>query len=123
MRLKTKESSSLQLAFNGHAELAPTTPPSSFYRLSFRMQGFNKYYAPDFDPNKTSSLNAYHGKHALGDRARKVSFNLHSPSFLLFNLLPTRMGGLARVAPSIRRDSVYRQNLWLSLYVQTEVVG
>lgn len=62
--------------------------PSS--RLSFRMQGFNKYYAPDFDPNKTSSLNAYHGKHALGDRARKVSFELPSfPSpFSLFLLLP-----------------------------------
>ncbi|KAI0329248.1 DUF572-domain-containing protein [Cubamyces sp. BRFM 1775] len=36
------------------------------------MQGFNKYYPPDFDPQKHGSLNAYQGKHALGDRARKL---------------------------------------------------
>ncbi|KAI0749894.1 DUF572-domain-containing protein [Daedaleopsis nitida] len=36
------------------------------------MQGFNKYYPPDYDPEKHSSLNAYRGKHALGDRARKI---------------------------------------------------
>ncbi|GAA5865344.1 hypothetical protein JCM8547_005061 [Rhodosporidiobolus lusitaniae] len=36
------------------------------------MQGFNKYYPPDYDPEKHSSLNSYHGKHALGDRARKI---------------------------------------------------
>jgi len=36
------------------------------------MQGFNKYYPPDFDPDKHKSLNAYQGKHALGDRARKL---------------------------------------------------
>ncbi|GAA99955.1 uncharacterized protein L969DRAFT_90041 [Mixia osmundae IAM 14324] len=36
------------------------------------MQGFNKYYPPDYDPSKSASLNAYHGKHALGDRARKL---------------------------------------------------
>ncbi|GAA6036438.1 hypothetical protein JCM8097_003507 [Rhodosporidiobolus ruineniae] len=36
------------------------------------MQGFNKYYPPDYDPDKHSSLNSYHGKHALGDRARKI---------------------------------------------------
>lgn len=36
------------------------------------MQGFNRYYPPDYDPQKHSSLNAYHGKHALGDRARKI---------------------------------------------------
>ncbi|ORY86687.1 CWC16 protein [Leucosporidium creatinivorum] len=36
------------------------------------MQGFNKYHPPDYDPAKHSSLNAYHGKHALGDRARKL---------------------------------------------------
>lgn len=26
--------------------------------------GFNKYYPPDYDPNKHSSLNAYRGTHA-----------------------------------------------------------
>lgn len=36
------------------------------------MQGFNKYYPPDFDPNKHSSLNSYQGKHALGSRAHKL---------------------------------------------------
>ncbi|KAL7279374.1 hypothetical protein ACG7TL_007215 [Trametes sanguinea] len=36
------------------------------------MQGFNKYYPPDFDPQKHGSLNSYRGKHALGDRARKL---------------------------------------------------
>lgn len=36
------------------------------------MQGFNKYYPPDYDGAKHKSLNAYRGKHALGDRARKL---------------------------------------------------
>ncbi|KAK2463471.1 hypothetical protein APHAL10511_004557 [Amanita phalloides] len=35
------------------------------------MQGFNKYYPPDYDPSH-GSLNKYRGKHALGDRARKL---------------------------------------------------
>ncbi|KAL8277203.1 hypothetical protein RQP46_010376 [Phenoliferia psychrophenolica] len=35
------------------------------------MQGFNKYYPPDWVP-ESGSLNAYNGKHALGDRARKL---------------------------------------------------
>ncbi|GAA5895386.1 hypothetical protein JCM5296_002393 [Sporobolomyces johnsonii] len=35
------------------------------------MQGFNKYYPPDYEPAH-GSLNKYHGKHALGDRARKI---------------------------------------------------
>ncbi|KAF8339982.1 uncharacterized protein EI90DRAFT_3243071 [Cantharellus anzutake] len=33
---------------------------------------FNRYYPPDFDPQKHGTLNEYHGKHALGDRARKI---------------------------------------------------
>ncbi|PFH46809.1 hypothetical protein AMATHDRAFT_77497 [Amanita thiersii Skay4041] len=36
------------------------------------MQGFNKYYPPDYDPSH-GSLNKYRGKHALGDRARKIN--------------------------------------------------
>ncbi|KAF9520887.1 hypothetical protein BS47DRAFT_1323445 [Hydnum rufescens UP504] len=36
------------------------------------MQGFNRYFPPDFDPEKHVTLNSYHGKHALGDRARKI---------------------------------------------------
>lgn len=35
------------------------------------MQGFNKYYPPDWDPSK-GGLNKYRGTHALGDRARKL---------------------------------------------------
>ncbi|WOO83956.1 Coiled-coil domain-containing protein [Vanrija pseudolonga] len=37
------------------------------------MQGFNRYIPPDFDPKKTSTLNAYQGKkHALGKRAKDI---------------------------------------------------
>ncbi|GAA5938912.1 hypothetical protein JCM3775_003163 [Rhodotorula graminis] len=36
------------------------------------MQGFNRYYPPDYDPDKHSTLNSYHGKHALGKRAHKA---------------------------------------------------
>ncbi|KAK4474361.1 hypothetical protein MN116_001524 [Schistosoma mekongi] len=32
----------------------------------------NKYYPPDFDPNRHRSLNSYHGKHALGQRGKKA---------------------------------------------------
>ena len=32
----------------------------------------NKYYPPDFDPKKHGNLNAYHGTHALRERARKI---------------------------------------------------
>ncbi|KAI0230604.1 coiled-coil domain containing 130 [Lamellibrachia satsuma] len=32
----------------------------------------NKYYPPDFDPRKHRSLDAYHGSHALRERARKL---------------------------------------------------
>ncbi|CEG72904.1 hypothetical protein RMATCC62417_08385 [Rhizopus microsporus] len=35
------------------------------------MQPFNKYYPPDWTPDK-GSINTYQGKHALGDRARKL---------------------------------------------------
>ncbi len=35
-------------------------------------KGQNKYYPPDFDYKKHSSLNAYHGTHALRERARKL---------------------------------------------------
>ncbi|KAG1054244.1 hypothetical protein G6F43_003726 [Rhizopus delemar] len=35
------------------------------------MQPFNKYYPPDWTPEK-GSINTYQGKHALGDRARKL---------------------------------------------------
>lgn len=58
--------------------------------ISHIQQGFNKYYPPDFDGQKHGSLNEYRGmfctstcsvsasehtlsgKHALGDRARKI---------------------------------------------------
>ncbi len=35
-------------------------------------KGQNKYYPPDFDWRKHSSLNAYQGVHALRERARKL---------------------------------------------------
>lgn len=36
------------------------------------MQGFNKYYPPDYDPKTAPTLNAYRGVHALGARAKDV---------------------------------------------------
>ncbi|EPQ54306.1 DUF572-domain-containing protein [Gloeophyllum trabeum ATCC 11539] len=51
------------------------------------MQGFNKYYPPDFDPDKHGSLNSYRGKHALGDRARKLDQGILITRFELpFNI-------------------------------------
>ncbi|KAG0708075.1 DUF572-domain-containing protein [Suillus ampliporus] len=51
------------------------------------MQGFNKYYPPDYDPDKHKSLNAYRGKHALGDRARKLDKGILITRFELpFNI-------------------------------------
>jgi coiled-coil domain-containing protein 130 len=35
------------------------------------MQPFNKYYPPDWTPEK-GSVNKFVGKHPLGDRARKI---------------------------------------------------
>ncbi|KAG1725368.1 DUF572-domain-containing protein [Suillus paluster] len=51
------------------------------------MQGFNKYYPPDYEPDKHKSLNAYRGKHALGDRARKLDKGILITRFELpFNI-------------------------------------
>jgi len=51
------------------------------------MQGFNKYYPPDYDGEKHKSLNSYHGKHALGDRARKIDKGILITRFELpFNI-------------------------------------
>ncbi|KAF9790336.1 CWC16 protein [Thelephora terrestris] len=51
------------------------------------MQGFNKYYPPDFDGEKHGSLNSYRGKHALGDRARKIGEGILITRFELpFNI-------------------------------------
>ncbi|TFY80488.1 hypothetical protein EWM64_g3524 [Hericium alpestre] len=51
------------------------------------MQGFNKYYPPDYDGGKHKSLNAYRGKHALGDRARKIGEGILITRFELpFNI-------------------------------------
>ncbi|KIM33618.1 hypothetical protein M408DRAFT_326292 [Serendipita vermifera MAFF 305830] len=51
------------------------------------MQGFNRYYPPDYDPKKHHTLNDYHGKHALGDRARKVDQGILITRFELpFNI-------------------------------------
>lgn len=36
-------------------------------------KGQNKYYPPDFDPEKHKSLAGYHGQHPLRERARKLS--------------------------------------------------
>ncbi|KAG6336361.1 hypothetical protein ID866_2718, partial [Astraeus odoratus] len=49
--------------------------------------GFNKYYPPDYDGAKHKSLNAYRGKHALGDRARKLDQGILITRFELpFNI-------------------------------------
>ncbi|KAH7912031.1 DUF572-domain-containing protein [Hygrophoropsis aurantiaca] len=51
------------------------------------MQGFNKYYPPDYDGEKHKSLNSYRGKHALGDRARKIDKGILITRFELpFNI-------------------------------------
>ncbi|CAE6519135.1 unnamed protein product [Rhizoctonia solani] len=51
------------------------------------MQGFNKYYPPDYDGEKHKSLNSYRGKHALGDRARKLDQGILITRFELpFNI-------------------------------------
>ncbi|CCO30818.1 Coiled-coil domain-containing protein 130 OS=Bos taurus GN=CCDC130 PE=2 SV=1 [Rhizoctonia solani AG-1 IB] len=51
------------------------------------MQGFNKYYPPDYDGEKHKSLNSYRGKHALGDRARKIDQGILITRFELpFNI-------------------------------------
>ncbi|KDN50662.1 hypothetical protein RSAG8_01160, partial [Rhizoctonia solani AG-8 WAC10335] len=51
------------------------------------MQGFNKYYPPDYDGEKHKSLNGYRGKHALGDRARKLDQGILITRFELpFNI-------------------------------------
>ncbi|KAH9481543.1 Coiled-coil domain-containing protein 130 [Psilocybe cubensis] len=50
------------------------------------MQGFNKYYPPDYDPSQ-GSLNKVRGKHALGDRARKLDQGILITRFELpFNI-------------------------------------
>jgi len=50
------------------------------------MQGFNKYYPPDYDPSQ-GSLNKVRGKHALGDRARKLDKGILIARFELpFNI-------------------------------------
>ncbi|PPQ91028.1 hypothetical protein CVT25_013953 [Psilocybe cyanescens] len=50
------------------------------------MQGFNKYYPPDYDPSQ-GSLNKVRGKHALGDRARKIDQGILITRFELpFNI-------------------------------------
>nr|XP_045718843.1 probable splicing factor YJU2B [Mirounga angustirostris]XP_045718844.1 probable splicing factor YJU2B [Mirounga angustirostris]XP_045718845.1 probable splicing factor YJU2B [Mirounga angustirostris] len=36
-------------------------------------KGVNKYYPPDFNPEKHGSLNQYHSSHPLRERARKLS--------------------------------------------------
>ncbi|XP_066217142.1 probable splicing factor YJU2B [Saccopteryx leptura] len=36
-------------------------------------KGVNKYYPPDFNPEKHGSLNRYHNSHPLRERARKLS--------------------------------------------------
>ncbi|KAA1080564.1 hypothetical protein PGT21_011598 [Puccinia graminis f. sp. tritici] len=51
------------------------------------MQGFNRYFPPDFDPKTHDTLNNYHGKHALGDRARKIDKGILITRFELpFNI-------------------------------------
>ncbi|TFK28181.1 DUF572-domain-containing protein [Coprinopsis marcescibilis] len=50
------------------------------------MQGFNKYYPPDWDPSK-GGLNKFRGTHALGDRARKLDQGILITRFELpFNI-------------------------------------
>uniref|UniRef100_A0A452TDD2 Probable splicing factor YJU2B n=1 Tax=Ursus maritimus TaxID=29073 RepID=A0A452TDD2_URSMA len=41
--------------------------------MSGERKGVNKYYPPDFNPEKHGSLNRYHNSHPLRERARKLS--------------------------------------------------
>ncbi|XP_006874373.1 PREDICTED: coiled-coil domain-containing protein 130 [Chrysochloris asiatica] len=41
--------------------------------LEGERKGVNKYYPPDFNPEKHGSLNRYHNSHPLRERARKLS--------------------------------------------------
>ena len=54
-----------------HASIHPS-PRHRPHHSSPTMQGFNKYYPPDFDPQKTQTLNDYRGVHALGKRAKDI---------------------------------------------------
>lgn len=75
----------------------------TFNVLAHLSSGFNKYYPPDYDGEKHKSLNAYRGwhhpschfptltasigKHALGDRARKLDKGILITRFELpFNI-------------------------------------
>jgi hypothetical protein len=61
-------SAALQIQRVENAPYLSAKPPTS---KSHPMQGFNKYYPPDYDESQ-GSLNKLNGKHALGDRARKI---------------------------------------------------
>ena len=39
-------------------------------------KGQNKYYPPDFNPQKHKSLDAYHGTHPLRERAKKIHLGI-----------------------------------------------
>ncbi|XP_006900886.1 PREDICTED: coiled-coil domain-containing protein 130 [Elephantulus edwardii] len=47
--------------------------PLSLGRVPGERKGVNKYYPPDFNPEKHGSLNRYHNSHPLRERARKLS--------------------------------------------------
>jgi coiled-coil domain-containing protein 130 len=86
---------------DGHARKVGFAEPAK--ALAHISSGFNKYYPPDYDGEKHKSLNAYRGwrsascqspgltsfagKHALGDRARKIDKGILITRFELpFNI-------------------------------------
>lgn len=58
------------------------------------MRNASRYYPSDWDPKRHDTLNAYHGKHALGDRARKLDQGILIVRFELpFNIWCGGCGG------------------------------
>merc|ERR1711939_114592 len=71
----------------GHSSCLLARWSQTGHQSPHKMQGFNRYYPPDFDPKKTSTLNKLAGKHALGDRARKLDKGILITRFELpFNI-------------------------------------
>ncbi|CED85498.1 C2C2-type Zn-finger protein [Phaffia rhodozyma] len=83
------------------------------------MQGFNKYHPPDYDPAKHPTLNSYHNKHALGDRARKINQGILIVRFELpFNIW---CGGCqAHIGAGVRYNA---EKKTVGKYLSTPIYG
>ena len=48
-------------------------PPFFFFLFQSDRKAVNRYYPPDFDPNKHGSINKYRNSHPLRERAKRLS--------------------------------------------------